>query len=107
MSAVALPPPHTPPLLSEDAVTALLRAHPAWQRRADGLAVGRVFHFSDFVAAFAFMTKVALVAERHNHHPDWRNVYARVELWLQTHDAGGVTVRDAEMVAAIDAALNG
>lgn len=107
MSTVPLPPPHTPPLLGEDAFAALLRAHPAWQRRADGLAVGRVFHFDDFVAAFAFMSKVALLAERHSHHPDWRNVYNRVDVWLQTHDAGGVTVRDAELVAAIDAAVSG
>jgi 4a-hydroxytetrahydrobiopterin dehydratase len=59
----------------------------------------RSFLFEDFARAFGFMTAVALVAERANHHPDWSNVYSRVTIDLTTHDAGGVTDRDFELAA--------
>lgn len=63
----------------------------------------RTFEFKDFKAAFAFMTQVAMLAEQLNHHPDWRNVYNRVEIRLNTHDAGGVvTDHDRELAKAID-----
>jgi len=60
------------------------------------------FRFEDFVGAFGFMSQVALVAERMNHHPDWRNVYARVDVELTTHDAGGVTELDFQLAARMD-----
>jgi 4a-hydroxytetrahydrobiopterin dehydratase len=63
----------------------------------------REFHFPDFVAAFAFMTGVALVAESKNHHPEWRNVYNRVVIDLTTHDAQGLTALDFELAAAANA----
>lgn len=63
----------------------------------------REFIFENFVDAFAFMTRVALVAEKMNHHPDWRNVYNRVEIRLSTHEAGNVvTQKDYELANAID-----
>lgn len=91
--------------LSDDAVQALLAAHPAWTLTADGLGIERDFRFADFVAAFGFMTRVALLAEKADHHPEWSNVYNRVTIRLTTHDAGGLSARDAEMAAAIEAAL--
>ncbi len=63
----------------------------------------RSFEFKDFSAAFAFMTRVALLAEKQNHHPTWKNTWNKVEIWLQTHDAGNtVTDRDRKLAAAID-----
>ncbi|RFS24026.1 4a-hydroxytetrahydrobiopterin dehydratase [Chitinophaga silvatica] len=66
----------------------------------------RAFEFKNFAEAFAFMTKVALLAEKLDHHPDWRNVYNKVEISLSTHDAGNViTNKDREMAKAIDQLL--
>jgi 4a-hydroxytetrahydrobiopterin dehydratase len=63
----------------------------------------RKFEFKDFSEAFAFMTRVALVAEKMDHHPLWTNVYNKVEVWLSTHDAGDVvTEKDRKLAAAID-----
>lgn len=62
------------------------------------------FKFADFVAAFGFMTKIALVAERMNHHPEWCNVYNRVDVDLTTHDAGGITQLDITLAQAMSAA---
>ena len=63
----------------------------------------RTFTFSDFSEAFAFMTRVALIAEKENHHPDWSNVYNRVTIKLSTHDAGNtITEKDRKLAAAID-----
>ena len=66
-------------------------------------AITRTIVFADFVEAFGFMTQVALIAERANHHPEWKNVWNRVEILLTTHDAGGLSPRDIEMAEAIDA----
>jgi 4a-hydroxytetrahydrobiopterin dehydratase len=75
---------------------------PAW-RIADGRdAITRTFTFKDFNAAFGFMTRAALVAERMNHHPEWFNVWNRVEVTLSTHDAGGLTERDLKLAEAMD-----
>ena len=66
----------------------------------------RKFSFKDFSEAFAFMTRVALIAEKQNHHPSWKNTYNTVEVWLSTHDAGDVvTEKDKKLAAAIDALL--
>ena len=85
----------------EDAVAAL----PAWQVVAGQPAIRRQFTFADFNAAFGFMTRVAILAEKADHHPEWSNVYNRVEITLTTHDAGGVTAKDTTLAAAIDALL--
>ena len=66
-------------------------------------AISHEFKFKDFSEAFAFMTRVALLAEKADHHPEWSNVYNRVEILLTTHDAGGLSGRDIEMAEAIDA----
>jgi 4a-hydroxytetrahydrobiopterin dehydratase len=63
----------------------------------------RSYTFKDFSEAFAFMTRVAILAEKQNHHPRWTNVYNKVEIWLNTHDAGDVvTDKDHKLAAAID-----
>ena len=73
-----------------------------WTESPQGLQ--RTFRFADFSAAWAFMNRVALLAERMGHHPDWRNVYKTVEITLNTHDAGGaITDKDRRLAAAIDA----
>ncbi len=75
-----------------------------WKEEMNALV--RTFRFRDFSEAFAFMTRVALLAEKMNHHPDWRNVYNRVEIRLNTHDAGGiVTEKDRTLAAKIDGLL--
>jgi 4a-hydroxytetrahydrobiopterin dehydratase len=66
-------------------------------------AIARTFVFKDFNEAFGFMARVALVAERRDHHPEWRNVYKTVEVVLSTHDAGGLTVKDVELAKAMNA----
>ncbi len=84
-----------------------LAALPAW-RPLDGRdAIARTFTFADFSEAFAFMTRVALVAEKMNHHPEWSNVYKTVAVTLSTHEAGGLTARDVELAKAIDRIAEG
>ena len=65
-------------------------------------AISRSFTFKDFSEAFAFMTRVALYAEKHDHHPEWSNVWNRVDILLTTHDAGGLSLRDVAMAEAIE-----
>lgn len=89
--------------LTDAEVAALLAECPGWALRGDGLAIERAFKFSDFNAAFGFMTRVALYADKADHHPEWFNVYNRVEITLTTHDAGGLSRRDVDMARAIDA----
>ncbi len=90
------------PRLTDQERDAALAALPGWTLRADGLAIERGFRFGDFSEAFAFMTRVALLAERADHHPEWSNVYNRVHIALTTHDAGGLSQRDVAMARAID-----
>ncbi|MBI0536779.1 4a-hydroxytetrahydrobiopterin dehydratase [Roseomonas sp. KE2513] len=78
---------------------------PAWSVAEGRDALHRRFLFRDFSEAFAFMARVALLAEKHDHHPEWSNVWNRVEITLTTHDAGGLSERDLAMAAAIDALL--
>jgi 4a-hydroxytetrahydrobiopterin dehydratase len=78
--------------MDEASVQSQLAALPGWALREGKLC--RQFTFADFAEAFGFMAAVAVVAERMNHHPEWRNVYNRVEVDLVTHDAGGITELD-------------
>ncbi len=73
-----------------------------WTEKNDKLV--KIFEFNNFVEAFGFMTKVAIIAEKMDHHPNWSNVYNKVSIELSTHDAGGiVTDKDRELAKAIDA----
>ncbi|MGQ7828487.1 4a-hydroxytetrahydrobiopterin dehydratase [Altererythrobacter sp. Z27] len=95
----------TVPQLTDAECDTLLAAHPEWSIAREGRAIERIFKFENFSEAWGFMNRVALLAEAHDHHPEWFNVYNRVEITLTTHDAGGLSERDAVMAAAIDALL--
>lgn len=89
-------------LTEAERITALADL-PGWSLRADGLAIERSLLFADFAEAFAFMTRIAIHAEKADHHPEWFNVYNRVEVTLTTHDAGGVSDRDIRLARLINA----
>jgi 4a-hydroxytetrahydrobiopterin dehydratase len=78
---------------------------PLWAHQPERDALFRRFQFKDFSQAFAFMTRVALLAEKMDHHPEWSNVYNRVEIVLTTHDCNGLSARDLSMVEAIEELL--
>ncbi len=86
--------------LNEAQIAEHMKALPGWELGTDRIL--RKFRFKDFVDAFAWMTGVALIAERMNHHPEWRNVWATVEVELTTHDAGGLTEADMKLAAKMD-----
>ncbi|MGV1791529.1 4a-hydroxytetrahydrobiopterin dehydratase [Rhizobium sp. A37_96] len=75
-----------------------------WALAADGLSLSKTFKFRNFVEAFGFMTEAALAAEKFNHHPEWFNVYSRVEVKLTTHDVGGLTDHDVKLAKAMEKA---
>ena len=85
---------------------ASLAALPQWRHDDARGAISRDFKFRDFNQAFAFMTQVALAAERHDHHPEWSNVYNRVSITLTTHAANGLTQQDFDLAAFIDRAFD-
>lgn len=89
--------------LDPDARGAAMAALPLWRYDAERGAIVRAFRFADFLEAFGFMTRVALLAERADHHPEWSNVWNKVDIALTTHDAGGITTRDIALAEAIDA----
>jgi len=94
--------------LTEEARAEALADLIHWQvASGDRDGISRIFSFRDFVEAFGFMTRVAMLAEKADHHPEWSNVYNRVEILLTTHDAGGLSQRDIDMACAIDALLAG
>ncbi len=92
--------------LTETERTVALAELTDWSLAREGKAIERKLVFADFSEAFAFMTRVALLAEQHDHHPEWSNVYNRVEITLTTHDAGGLSTRAIAMAKAIDALLS-
>ena len=94
------------PQLSDEDRERLLKDHPEWELTREGKAIQRTFQFGDFSEAWGFMSRVALIADRHDHHPEWFNVYAKVEITLTTHDADGLSTRDAKMARAIDGLLD-
>ena len=89
--------------LTESERDAALTGLPDWTLRDDGQAIVRKLTFGDFGEAFGFMTRVAIAADKADHHPEWCNVYNRVEITLTTHDAGGLSKRDIALAEAIDA----
>jgi 4a-hydroxytetrahydrobiopterin dehydratase len=86
--------------------TQALAELPDWIDMPGRDAIQRTLQFSNFRDAFAFMTEVALLAEKMDHHPEWFNVYGRVDITLTSHDAGGLTARDLRLAKAIDIAAN-
>ena len=92
--------------LDLEAARTQLTALPHWHFDEARGAIRRQFVFADFGQAFAFMTRIALAAERADHHPEWSNVYNRVDITLTTHDAGGLTGRDLALATLADAAYD-
>ena len=89
-------------VLSQAEREALPGILPEWRLLPERDALHRSFRFADFSAAWGFMARVALLAEAQDHHPEWSNVYNRVEITLTTHDAGGLSARDVRLAKAID-----
>lgn len=87
--------------LSEQDRDNWLEALPQWKMVRDGEAIHRKFEFADFSEAFGFMTRVAMLADKQDHHPEWSNVYNTVDIELTTHDAGGLSHRDMRLAKAI------
>ena len=89
-----------PYLLQDDELKELVVKIPKWELMDN--CIEREFDFDNFIEAFAFMTKIALICEKHNHHPNWENVYSRVKIKLTTHDLGGVTNLDQTIASEIN-----
>ncbi len=89
-------------LLDENDRNTGLAELPEWQYDNEAKGIRRSIRFSDFVHAFGFMTRVAILAEKADHHPEWFNVYNRVDILLTTHDAGGLSMRDIDLAKKID-----
>ncbi len=86
---------------------AALAALSGWTWDAERDAIARTYRFADFSAAFGFMTRVALAAEKADHHPEWTNVWNRVDVVLTTHDANGLTAKDVALARVMDALAEG
>ena len=92
----------SPTPLSDTEIAAALAGLAGWARVAGRSAIVKKFQFADFSEAWGFMSRVALLAESQNHHPEWYNVWNRVEITLSTHDAGGLSARDVKLAEAIE-----
>ena len=89
-------------MLNDDDRDALGQVLPHWRLVSGRDAIRRDFSFRDFNEAWGFMSRVALLAEKHDHHPEWANIWNKVEIVLSTHDAGGLSARDVNLARAID-----
>ncbi|MBS0539928.1 MAG: 4a-hydroxytetrahydrobiopterin dehydratase [Proteobacteria bacterium] len=92
----------SPAKLADKARADALATLDGWGEAQGGTAIHKSFKFADFNEAWGFMTRVALAADKADHHPEWSNVYNKVEITLSTHDAGGVTDKDIELAKFID-----
>lgn len=105
-SAIRVPKKHfsVPSLLAGDKRNAAMASFEksGWVKIEDRDAISKIFVFGDFVEAWGFMSKTAIVAEKMNHHPEWFNVYNRVEVTLSTHDCGGLSENDVVLASAMD-----
>ena len=90
-----------PKLLESQEIENWLMKNQGWSLSADQKSITKKFKFTNFVAAFSWMTSIALVAEKMDHHPDWANVYNKVDISLTTHDAGGITKLDLELALSL------
>ncbi len=89
--------------IAPENIASLMEGLSQWRYQPErGGSISRDWKFVDFSEAFGFMTRVALLAEQHNHHPEWSNVYSRVSITLTTHDAGGLSSRDIDLAQRID-----
>ena len=93
-----------PYLLQDEELKELVYKIPGWEIKSE--QIQREFNFSDFIEAFSFMTKVALLCEKYNHHPNWDNVYSKVIIKLSTHDLGGITNLDQSLASEINQIFN-
>ncbi len=93
--------------LDREAIAAALAGLEGWVLAPDGGAITRTFAFRNFSEAFGFMSRVALAAEKMDHHPDWSNVYKTVEVRLNTHDAGGITALDFDLARRMNRIFGG
>ncbi|MBB4087566.1 4a-hydroxytetrahydrobiopterin dehydratase [Sphingomonas carotinifaciens] len=89
--------------LNDRELTAHLNSLPAWRHDAERKALHRRLSFATFADALAAMVRIGIEADKADHHPEWTNVYDRLDIWLTTHDVNGVTVRDIALARAIDA----
>ena len=89
-----------PYLLQDEELKELAGKIPGWG--IDSEEIQREFNFADFIEAFSFMTKIALICEKYNHHPNWENVYSKVTIRLKTHDLGGITNLDQTLASEIN-----
>ena len=92
-----------PYLLKDEELKELTAKIPGWEIKSE--YIERVFNFSNFIEAFSFMTKIALICEKYNHHPNWENVYSEVKIKLSTHDLGGITNLDETLASEINELL--
>ena len=92
-----------PYLLKDEELKELTAKIPGWEIKSE--YIERVFNFSNFIEAFSFMTKIALISEKYNHHPDWENIYSEVKIKLSTHDLGGITNLDETLASEINGLL--
>ena len=93
--------------LAPAARTRALKRLSGWTLAEDGLSISRSYRFADFIAAFGFMSSAALIAQQMDHHPEWFNVYNRVDVVLSTHDAGGLTQLDIDLASVMDGLAKG
>ena len=93
-----------PYLLQDKELKELIAKIPGWEVKSEYLK--REFDFRNFIEAFSFMTKIALICEKYNHHPNWKNIYSKVIIKLSTHDLGGITNLDEKLASEINVAFD-
>ena len=91
-------------LIEKNQLDSFLEKNPSWI--IDNKTIKKEFKFENFIEAFGFMSKVALLSEKIDHHPDWQNIYNKVKINLTTHDKGGITTNDIKLAEAIDKLIN-
>ena len=91
-------------LIEKSQLDSFIEKNPSWI--IDNKTIKKEFKFENFIEAFGFMSKVALLSEKIDHHPDWQNIYNKVKINLTTHDKGGITTNDIKLAEAIDKLIN-
>tara|TARA_B100000579_G_scaffold365324_1_gene324622 strand:- start:159 stop:446 length:288 start_codon:yes stop_codon:yes gene_type:complete len=91
-------------LIDQNQIDSFIKKNPSWI--LDNKTIKKEFKFDDFIEAFSFIVKVALLSEKMDHHPDWQNTYNKVKINLTTHDKGGITTNDIKLAESIDKLVN-